>query len=196
MNRRRATTVIGILAFAGLLVFGGCRVLDLPDMDHSDIDTYTSVAGSKPVSIGGGPVADGLQRWNSLISDFSRESMSGQVATVYADEFFFNDTLKTFTEPEALERYFLETADALVFGKVEFQDVAISGDDVYVRWRMTYQSKKLRKREEIITIGMSHLRFNGAGEVVLHQDFWDSTRGIFEHVPVIGTGIRAVKKRL
>lgn len=61
---------------------------------------------------------------------------------------------------------------------------------------MVYRSKTLSKKQDIITIGMSHLRFDGAGKVVLHQDFWDSTRGIFEHVPLIGNGIRAVKKRL
>jgi hypothetical protein len=47
-----------------------------------------------------------------------------------------------------------------------------------------------------VTIGMTHLRFDSEGKVVLHQDFWDSTRGIFEHVPVMGAGIRLVKKRL
>jgi hypothetical protein len=32
--------------------------------------------------------------------------------------------------------------------------------------------------------------------VVLHQDYWDSAAGLFEHVPVVGRLIRTVKSRL
>jgi hypothetical protein len=32
--------------------------------------------------------------------------------------------------------------------------------------------------------------------VLLHQDYWDSTAGLFQHVPALGTGIRAIKARL
>ena len=41
-----------------------------------------------------------------------------------------------------------------------------------------------------------HLRFNDAGQVVLHQDFWDSSQGFFEHVPILGAMIRWVRNRL
>ena len=131
-----------------------------------------------------------------MIGNFSEENIKGKVAAVYADDLFFNDTVKTVRRAAELEAYLLETAEMLVHGSVEYEDVVESGEDVYVRWRMVYQSKKLAKHQDIVTIGMSHLRFNEEGKVILHQDFWDSTRGIFEHVPVIGSGIRAIKKRL
>jgi hypothetical protein len=41
---------------------------------------------------------------------------------------------------------------------------------------------------------MSRVRFDAGGRVVLHQDYWDSASGLFEHVPVLGGLIRAVKK--
>ena len=39
------------------------------------------------------------------------------------------------------------------------------------------------------------VRFDAQGRVVLHQDFWDATAGVFEHVPVVGTAIRGIKAK-
>lgn len=43
---------------------------------------------------------------------------------------------------------------------------------------------------------MTHIRFDSEGKVILHQDFWDSTGGLFEHVPALGWMLRRAKKRL
>jgi hypothetical protein len=50
--------------------------------------------------------------------------------------------------------------------------------------------------ETVQSIGMSHIRFNSAGQVVLHQDYWDSGSNLFEHIPVVGWLIRRIKARL
>lgn len=164
-------------------------------MDHSQIDAYTELA-KKPLPAAPAKQREAIARWQALLADFSTENIRGKVAGVYAEDTFFNDTLKTLRSPQAIEDYLLETCEMLHYGRVEYEDVAVSGEDVYVRWRMLYRSKKLNKKQDIITIGMSHLRFDDQGKVILHQDFWDATRGIFEHVPLVGSGIRAVKKRL
>ena len=120
-----------------------------------------------------------------------------RASEVYAPEAFLNDTLKTVRGAQAIEDYFLETARSLVYAKVEFDDTLRASDgSYYLRWRMRMESKVIKKGEEIRTIGMTHLRFDKEGRVLVHQDYWDSGRGVFEHIPVIGTGIRMVKKRL
>lgn len=190
------------IALAGAMAMAsiGCSGHFSRTMKNSNeaIDTYarmTRSLESKP-SASVQKQKGGLRRWQSLFSDLSAENVSGKVEGVYSSDAFFNDTLKTLTGAKAIEAYMIETADVLVYGKVQFEDVATSGNDTYVRWRMSYRSKVLSKKEDIVTIGMTHLRFDESGKVVLHQDFWDSTRGVFQHVPVVGAGIRLVKKRL
>ena len=194
MSRKR-TLILFATAAACLVALGGCLALSPHQMDNSAIDAYAETSKMRATS---DPKSrdEGIERWKQLLADFSVENLKGKVGSVYADETFFNDTLKTLRSAEAIEEYLIETAEMLKYGCVSYDDVAISGDDVYVRWTMVYRSKTLSKKQDIVTIGMSHLRFDEAGKVVLHQDFWDSTRGIFEHVPLIGNGIRAVKKRL
>jgi len=40
------------------------------------------------------------------------------------------------------------------------------------------------------------LRFNADGLVVYHQDYWNATDGIFRHIPILGTMINTIIKRL
>jgi hypothetical protein len=194
MTVRRKFLIAATACFC-LVVLGGCLALQPHQMDNSQIDAYTEATQQK-ISSTPEARAQGIKRWQALLADFSESNIRGKTAAVYAEKTFFNDTIKTLTSAEAIEEYLLETAAMLQYGTVSYDDVVESGDDVYIRWRMVYRSKTLSKNQDIVTIGMSHLRFDNEGKVVLHQDFWDSTRGIFEHVPLIGSGIRAVKKRL
>jgi hypothetical protein len=42
---------------------------------------------------------------------------------------------------------------------------------------------------------MSHVRFNSAGQVVMHQDFWDSGTNIYGQLPVMGGVIESIRRR-
>jgi len=52
-------------------------------------------------------------------------------------------------------------------------------------------------RKEVVsdTLGVTHVRFNNNGQVILHQDFWDSGLGFYAHIPVLGAGVRAIARR-
>jgi hypothetical protein len=43
---------------------------------------------------------------------------------------------------------------------------------------------------------MTLLRFDKQGRVVLHQDFWDSSAGFYEHLPVLGGVMRWIKSKI
>ena len=188
--------VLGVALFVALVQ--SCATVN-PDymnaLDHyrEALQEADSIGSVEPGSEAEKRALDGVK---DLLSEFSRENIEGKVAGVYAEEVFFNDTLKTLRSAEAIEEYFLETADMLVSSEVRFTDTVRSGSDYYLRWEMTYESKKLNKGNDIDTIGMSHLRISPEGKIIVHQDFWDSTRGIFEHVPVVGGGIRIIRNRL
>lgn len=61
---------------------------------------------------------------------------------------------------------------------------------------MDIQFRKLKKGEVTRSVGMSHIRFDRDGKVTFLNDYWDSTSGFFEHVPVVGWLIGKVKDRV
>ena len=53
----------------------------------------------------------------------------------------------------------------------------------------------IRKTVFSETIGITHARFNAAGKVVLHQDFWDTGLGFYQHLPALGNIIKSINRR-
>ena len=139
---------------------------------------------------------EAIERFQNLLSDFKAPDFRHRIREVYADEVFFNDTLKTVRGVDQVEEYLVASGEAIDMGTVEFLDVVGKDGDYYFRWLMTLRFKRLARGEEKRSIGMTHIRFDAEGKVVLHQDFWDSTAGLFEHVPVLGSVLRQAKKRL
>ena len=149
-----------------------------------------------PLAVGTQQDEAAVERFQALLADFKAPDFRQRVQEVYAANAFFNDTLKTIRGSEAIEDYLAASAEALDTGTVEFLDVVASDGNYYFRWRMTLRFKKLARDRDTVTVGMSHIRFNADGRVVLHQDFWDSSSGLFEHIPGLGWMIRSVKRRL
>lgn len=111
----------------------------------------------------------------------------------YADDIFFNDTFRTITERDELKSYLRETSDKLTNCQVQIDDIARSGDDVYVRWTMTMQFLVMGRVVNSESAGLSHLRYNEDGRIILQQDFWDGVEGFYQHLPVIGLWIQQIR---
>lgn len=137
-----------------------------------------------------------IDRFENLLSDFKAVDFRDRIGDVYAEDAFFNDTLKTVRGVREIEQYLLASADAIDEGKVEFLDLVAKDGNYYFRWSMTLRFKRFGGGEPRQSVGMTHIRFDADGKVVLHQDFWDSTGGLFEHLPGLGWVLRKAKDRI
>lgn len=135
-----------------------------------------------------------MDRFRMLYKDFTEDGLKKSARVVYADEAYFNDTIKTVRGPEAIADYLSHGAASAHRVEVEMQDVARAGRDYYFRWIMSIQLKA--DGDQIVSMGISQVRFDRAGRVVLHQDFWDSAAGLFDHLPGTGFLLRFYRGRL
>jgi hypothetical protein len=46
----------------------------------------------------------------------------------------------------------------------------------------------------LVTVGISHVRYDAEGKAIFHQDYWD-TGAVCEKIPVMGAVIRWIKKK-
>ena len=127
-----------------------------------------------------------------LYGDLSVSNVTANIRQVYAPDAWFNDTIATEVGIDAIEKYLLKTAEGAESVSAKINDVAVSGPDCYVRWTMEIRTKNLAGGQPIITEGVSQLRFDGDGRIVLHQDFWNPATGIYQHLPLLGPAIRFV----
>lgn len=184
--------------FLLLLSFGlaACRttpvVLDTARPFHDALAARTNTLG---VVKGSEAERVAVQRVKDFFTVMTEDSVRQQTRLVYAPEAYLNDTLKSLNGAVIIEDYFLATVRNAESVTVRFEDVAESGGNYYFRWVMDTRLKQLRPGQTIRTIGITLVRFDAQGRVVLHQDFWDSTAGVFEHVPGVGTAIRGIKAK-
>jgi hypothetical protein len=147
--------------------------------------------------------ADAKVKLNSRIQAFAHfydqlddNLLETKIAGVYADNLYFNDTVATIYDRQKLLRYFQHTQQQLDGIEFEVLDVQDHGQDAFVRWKMQTSFKVLGQAHMVQSIGMSHLRFNRNNQIVLHQDYWDSLQGFYQHIPVIGGILRWIKNQL
>jgi hypothetical protein len=136
------------------------------------------------VALEGAAAEEAVDRFREFYRDVTAERVAELAPGLYAGDVYFNDTLKTLRGRDEVTAYFQKTADATAFVRATIEDVAWSGSDCYVRWVMDVGFKD--GGEPIKTPGMTQLRFNSDGLVVLHQDYWDSAGGFYDHLPVVG----------
>ena len=141
-------------------------------------------------------VDQGLDFFKQTYANLADENTASHVNQLYAEELYFNDTVTTLRTRAELTDYMDKTSKKVNTSKVEVQQVLRDGVDVFVRWTMHFESSAYGIKVDSDTIGMTHLRFNDEGQVVLHQDFWDSTAGLYSHLPIVGFFVRRAQSAL
>ena len=139
---------------------------------------------------------EAIARFENFLGHLDEKTARDETTKVYAPEAFLNDTLKTVHSSAAIRDYFIKTAQGLDSMTVTFDDVAVSGHNYYFRWTMDTRMKHLAKGRNVRTIGVTLVRFDPQGRVLIHQDFWDSAQGVWDHVPVLGSMIRWIQSKI
>ena len=141
--------------------------------------------------------AEGLKAFGTFLTKISnKEYVRQNTGVVYAPNAYLNDTLVTHHGAEQIKAYFLKTAETMTSYKVTIDDTASAGNEHYVRWTMIFSAPKLNGGKPVESVGMSHVRFNKEGQVIMHQDYWDSGLNIYGQIPIVGGLIETIRRRL
>lgn len=141
-------------------------------------------------------IARGVERFAATLGDFTITDLRQRVEALYADDLYFNDTFKTLRSVNELAPYLQETGENVTSSTVKILSHSQDGEDVYVRWLMDFAFSAAGKDIESRSLGISHLRFNADGEIILHQDFWDSNDGFYSNLPFVGGLLHRVRNKL
>ena len=127
-----------------------------------------------------------LSRFINFYNPLDQDHIANDMDQIYAEDLYFNDTLVTLLERNALQEHLLATAERLSHMSLRPVNVIRDDNQVYLVWVMDARFSLLGRERLSRTIGISQLRFNSNGKVFFHQDFWDSSQGLDQHLPVLG----------
>lgn len=183
--------LIALIAGLTLLITTGCTGVKL----HKD---YTDDYLKALVEIPGETARDRAAIANFILamSDLKHPDARIRLENAYAETLYFNDTVHTFRTRDDVIAYMLKTADGVESIIVDIDDVAVKDNDYYLRWVMTMRFTVSGKTVDSKSIGMTHVRTDESGRVVIHQDYWDGVEGLYQHIPIVGYFIGKVQTRM
>lgn len=187
-NRGRLVTTAGWLL--AVLLLAGCS--QTPPTPYAT--AYKDALGRYPGTM---PVTDAsVDRFIAFFSHHQAAAGAEPVdpAAMYADRFYFSDTLVTTEDPALALAHLRRMRSSAEDLEVRLLNRLDDGADVYLIWQMLATFTPVRSPVTSNTIGMTHLRFDDAGRIVLHQDFWDASEGFYQHVPVLGSIIHRIRR--
>ncbi|GBU14414.1 transcriptional regulator [Enterobacterales bacterium] len=132
------------------------------------------------------------------LEDFYRHldnSQLPQLSRIYHPNIVFIDPVGQHNGVDALEEYFRQLLKTVNYCRFDIQQSQRNGNEATLVWRMDYAHPKLNKGQNLSLDGISHLRL--ADDLILYQrDYYDLGAMLYEHVPLLGTAVRALKARL
>lgn len=117
-----------------------------------------------------------------------------QLAEVYDDRLVFRDPVHQIAGIQALCDYLNNASQGLETCRFDFLDITSSAESSWLRWNMHYAHPRLKRGAPLVLEGVSLLQHRE--KIVFQQDFYDMGAMLYEHLPLLGGAIGAVKRRL
>ena len=129
------------------------------------------------------------------------ESMSAvSVASMgdyYADDALFKDPFNDVRGLPAIRRIFSHMFRQVGMPRfiVTARMPGANGEAMLV-WEFHFRARFGLKEEAHLIRGASHLRFDAAGRVASHHDYWDAAGELYGKLPLLGSLMRALARKL
>lgn len=111
-----------------------------------------------------------------------------RLAALYAEDCRFKDPFNEVRGRVAVRRIFEHMFETVQAPRFIVTEALVEGDQCFLSWDFHAGGFVIR--------GASHLRFDTAGLVVSHRDYWDAAEELYEKLPVLGALMRLLKRRL
>jgi hypothetical protein len=134
-----------------------------------------------------------VQKVTSAFHPFTYGNVTLKFPEAYAGTFYFRDAFHVFTDRDTMVAYMQRTARQSPGVTFEFEAPGRNGIDFYLPWVMVLPAREGGEPQR--SVGVSRLRFNEDGQVIFHQDYWDSADVLVPRVPVANGIIELVRRR-
>lgn len=113
---------------------------------------------------------------------------------VYAADVIFQDPLHRVEGLADLKAYLGRLYAAVQSIRFDFETVVATPNQAMLTWTMHMQHPRLQGGTELALPGATHVRF--AERVNYHRDYFDAGALLYEQLPVLGSVIRAIRRRV
>ena len=133
-----------------------------------------------------------LARLAQFYESLSPETLD-RLGELYAPSARFVDPFNDVSGLAALRQVFEHMFDTLEDPRFVVVDDQAGERSGFLLWTFHFRRGNGRERQ---VLGTTHLRFDDEGRVLLHHDHWDAAGQLYETLPLLGTLMRWLRRRL
>lgn len=133
-----------------------------------------------------------LQAYLDLFAQLQPADL-GRFADYFAKDARFKDPFNDVRGVEAIQRIFAHMFASVTEPVFQIQSAMERGDQAMIHWHFSCQ---LRNQSRYAIDGLSLVRFDAAGLVVEHVDYWDAAEQFYMRLPIIGSLLRLIARKL
>jgi steroid Delta-isomerase len=140
-------------------------------------------------------VSDSLSHIVTFYETLTEQTLP-RLHELYAANAYFKDPFNEVNDIAAIEKIFAHMFVSLHEPRFVVTTKIAQGSEAFLTWDFKFRIKKYKPNITQTIRGASHLRFDKAGRVVFHRDYWDAAEELYEKLPLIGAVIRFAKRRV
>ncbi|MFT5661610.1 MAG: hypothetical protein ACI9TV_002257 [Sulfurimonas sp.] len=107
---------------------------------------------------------------------------------------YFEDPFQKVIGIEKIYHIFEDMYAKLYNPKFEIDESISQDNTAYIKWTFLYQMDEKSQVESFV--GVSRVVFSDDGKVLEHVDFWDAGVNVYEKIPLLGSIIRYIKRKI
>jgi ketosteroid isomerase-like protein len=132
-----------------------------------------------------------VQRVVDFFEHLTRADLA-HLAQIYTDDASFKDPFNEVRGAAAIGRIFEHMFDTLEAPRFVVHEAVVEGRQCFLTWDFVF----VRAGGELVVRGASHLALADDGRIAMHRDYWDAAEELYEKLPLLGSLMRWVKRRI
>lgn len=140
------------------------------------------------------PYHSACERLIHFYTHLTQESLHA-ISAIYHPDVCFKDPFNDVRGCDGVTRIFAHMFDTVDNPSFTVTQYMQQFDQAFLIWSFTFQ-RKGKSHQHLTIKGVSHVRFNETGLVVLHRDYWDPAEELYEKIPLLGGFMRWLKRQL
>jgi steroid Delta-isomerase len=139
-----------------------------------------------------------LSRLSDFYTQITPESVP-LLRELYAPDAYFKDPFNEVRGIDNIVKIFSHMFVQIAQPRFEvlscIQGVDENANEAFLVW-LFYWKKDSQGLEAAPIRGSSHVKFDSLGRVSYHRDYWDAAEELYETIPLLGSALRFIKKKL
>lgn len=134
------------------------------------------------------------QKYVQFFDTLNKKTPLSEYKEFFDENSYFEDPFQKVIGIEKIYNIFQDMYAKFYKPRFEIHESVSQNGVTYIKWVFFYQMDE--KSQVNSFVGVSRVVFNENGTVKEHVDFWDAGANVYEKIPLLGSVIRYIKRKI